>query len=126
MRGLFPYSALVSAAALVPHVLAFLHEDIADYHRWRAVRRHALIGQHDVATDGLSSVAPTSATDDDTDARQSNCIRAHDARFDAGVERAAGQIAGMSARKRRAQRLHFRVSRRIMAGTHRFDALGHH
>jgi hypothetical protein len=27
--------------------------------------------------------------------------------------------------KRRAQRLHFRMRRRIMASTHRFDAFGH-
>ena len=78
-----------------------------------------------MAADGVPSVAPTGATHDDTDARQPNGVRAHDARFDAGVQRAAGQIAGTSPGKRRAQRLHFRVSRRIMASTHRFDAFGH-
>ena len=89
------------------------------------VRRHTLIGQHDVAADGLFSVAPTGPTDDDADARQSNRVRAHDARFDAGVQGAAGQIAGTSPGERRAQRLHFRVSRGIMASTHRFDAFRH-
>jgi hypothetical protein len=78
-----------------------------------------------VAADGVFSVAATGARYDDTDARQSNCVRAHDAWFDARIERAAGQIAGTSPRKRRPQRLHFRVGRRIVSSVHRFDAFGH-
>src|SRR4051812_4789910 len=97
-----------SAAGPVSHALAFLHEDVTDHLRWGAVRRNALTGQHGVAADGLFSVAAAGATDDDTDARQSDGVRAHDAGFDAGIERAARQIAGTSLGKREAQRLHFR------------------
>ena len=119
-----PVGAL-SGFVLVLRALAFLHEDIADHQRWRMVRRHALIAQHDVAVDGLFCVAATGATDDDTDTRQSDRVRAHDARLDARVQRAAGQIAGTSPGERRAQRLDFRVSRRVMASTHGFDAFGY-
>jgi hypothetical protein len=89
------------------------------------VRRQTLIGQHHVAGDGLAFVSPASTTNDDTDARQANGVRAHDARLDAGVEGAAGQIAGASPGERGSQRFHFRVSRRIMPRTHRFNPFGH-
>jgi hypothetical protein len=89
------------------------------------VWRDLLIDQHDVAADGLSCVAPRGATNDDTDARQPDCVRAHDAWLDAGVQRAAGQIAGASPLKSGSQCFYLRVSRRIMASTHRFDSFGH-
>jgi len=109
---------------LVPHPLAFLREDVTDDQRWWPVRRHTLIRQNEVATDDVVGIAAASTTDDQTDARQSDGIRAHDARRDAGVQRAAGQDVGASPGRRRAQGLHFRVSRRIMASTDRFDAFG--
>jgi hypothetical protein len=51
----------MSRSRLVPRALAFLHEDNADHQQWGAVRRHALIGQHDMPADGLFSVAATGA-----------------------------------------------------------------
>ena len=89
------------------------------------MRCDPLIRQDDVAVDRLPAVTAAGTRNDDADACQPNRVGAHDARFDAGVQRAAGQIAGPSPRKRRAQRLHLCVSGRVKASTHRFDTFGH-